>query len=216
MADDTNKPDETKAADKAVDDSTRDAGDKGEARIPKQRLDAEIEKTKAERAARETAERELETLRADKAKREEDEKKAADAKALEEGKLKELLDTRDGDLKKAKDAHATVKTQLEETTKLVDSLTAHVNGQINADIATWPEDVKAGDPGEERLADRMAWAEKVRTARAAAADTDTEKDKAKQKTNGTGGKPPIVANATETDAAREAQASMRADVRRSF
>jgi hypothetical protein len=196
-------------------DSGRDAGEKGaDVRIPKERLDAEIAKTRAEREAREKAEATLAALQKEKDDAAAAAKAAADRKAIEDGKLKDVLAERDKDLAAAKTAHEQLAAEHKTQGELVARLTDHVNGQIDADVAAWPEDVKAGDPGKEHLAERMQWAERVRAARTAAGEQTPKATMSGR--NGTGGKPRPEARADEVTAGVAAEAAIRQDVRRGF
>lgn len=94
---------------------------------------------------------ELAEFRRKETERAEKERLDAQAKAIADGKLQLVIDGLNAEI-----------ADLKPKAALVDELTTFVNTSIEAEIATWPEAVKAGDPGKERLQDRRAWVERTR------------------------------------------------------
>lgn len=77
------------------------------------------------------------------------EQDAAEAKAKEQGQWKELADQRETRVKE-------LEPLAEQATRYRDLLNQHLEAQI----AGWPDEVKALDPGKDKLDERLAWVEK--------------------------------------------------------
>lgn len=74
---------------------------------------------------------------------------AAKKAAKEEGKWQELAQQYEGRI-----------AELEPQAKRAEELAKLLNERIDAQIKDWPEEVRALDPGHEKLDDRLAWLDK--------------------------------------------------------
>lgn len=140
-------------------------GGGGEHMLPKSRVDAEIAKTRAaeERAA--TLQKQIDA--------DADAKKKAQEKAdLEQGKFRELAESRE----KERDSANTALTAEKDRTK---ALSEQLNKVYDAEIEGWPDEVKAFVPGPEDVVARGAAIEKARPLAAKLMATGEEADKSK-------------------------------------
>lgn len=102
-------------------------------------------------------------------------KAEADRQAAEQrGEIQPLYDA-------LKAEHATLTGERDDLKKQVGKLTKFINGQIDAEVAGWDDEVlKLTDPGADDLVGRMAWLEKLRPklAERAAKKPETKKPEA--------------------------------------
>jgi septal ring factor EnvC (AmiA/AmiB activator) len=90
----------------------------------------------------------LKQLKAEKEQREAQERQAQEDAAKQRGEWERLASEREQELHK-------LKPQAEQAKTLAKLLNAHIDGQI----AAWPDELKALDPGPSDLERRQAWAQ---------------------------------------------------------
>lgn len=111
-----------------------------------------------------------------------EEQRRADTKAEKERKQAEEQRAKEqGDWQRLAEQRGTELESLKGKAEAADTYAAKLNGLIEAEIAQWPEELRALDPGKDALDARLAWVEKSRAlaqrlgALPKAADTDAGK-----------------------------------------
>lgn len=132
-------PESTPADPSAETKNTEGAGaGNGEHMIPKSRFDE--------------VNTELRTLKTKLAEKEAAEQEAQEQALADQQEWKELAETR-----------GTKLSELEGAQERLDKLSGVLSASLASEIAAWPDEVKALDPGEDApIEDRIAWAEKAR------------------------------------------------------